>query len=108
MEDCISRTTGGGNTGNSVFKGLTGENILWTDVGTEKSHDEVAAADSDFIVARIGRWCTRRSQRRQTDKLHHGCHGVGGVLTATRAGARTGVVFDLFEVRVAHTPGCMG
>src|SRR5262245_30781344 len=98
MEDSVSRTTSGGNTGNGVFKGLTGEDIAWTDVVTEKIHDEVAAADCDFIFAWIGRWRTCRSQRRQTNKLHHGCHGVGGVLTATCAGAWAGIVFDLFEV----------
>ena len=65
-------------------------------------HDHFAAAERDFIFARVHGGHAVEAHGREADQLHHRGHGVGGVLPAARAGAGARDVFQLEQFRVRH------
>ena len=46
-----------------------------------------------------------QSSWRQADNLHHGRHGVGGILAATSTGARTSCILNFQQFKVTDLAG---
>ncbi len=108
MQHRVGRAPGAGDSGNGVLKGGAGENAARQNALLQNIHDDLAAAEGDFVFARIHGGNAVESHGRKADQLHHRGHGVGGVLAAAGARPGAGNIFQLEQIGVRHLTGGVG
>src|ERR1019366_3004304 len=102
MEHGIGRATRGGDSGNRILECGASENVARQNALPQHVHDDLTAAEGDFIFARVHGGNAIEAHGRQANQLHDRGHGVGGVLAAAGAGAGAGNVLQLEQFRVGH------
>ncbi len=105
VQDRVGRATGGGDARDRVFKGGASQDVSGTNASAQQIHHHRAAVVGNLVFLRVHGRNAVETHGRQADHLHHGGHGVGGVLAAAGARGRAGDVFQFVQVGVCHFSG---
>ena len=105
VQHCVSRSAGCSHGCDRIFECIARKDFSRTDSLLQQIQYYLAAVESNLVLLRIHRGNAVEAHGRKADHLHHGGHGVCGVLASAGAGAGTGHVFKVVQFLVGNLPG---
>ncbi len=102
MEHGVGRAARRSYARYSILERGVRQNIAGTNSLLQNIHHYFAAAEGDFVLARVHRRNAVEAHGRQPDQFHDRGHSICGVLAAARSRSRTRYVFERQQIRVAH------
>ena len=105
MQNRVRRSSRCRNAGDGVVDGLARHNIARPQIVLHRIHDHFTALARGIVLSRIHLRDGVQPGWRKSNHFHHSGHGVGGVLTAAGARARTCRVLNFQQLGIAHLAG---
>ena len=90
----IGRAAGAGNDARRVFQRFAGDDVARAQPGGKQPHHRLAGGHTILVAGLVRCGCARGIGQRQTDRLGHAGHGVGGELATASPRAGAGDAFD--------------